>query len=250
MKPFITRLSKQAGNILMKYFGKVKYVKEKSNESYFTNADIESEKYIISEIERKFPDHNIVSEEAGTLDKKSQYTWYIDPLDGTHNFMHKLPLFGTSIALALKDKVQFGAIYLPFFKELYFAQRGKGSFLNGKRIKVSRNNILKKSFIVSDLQLRYFPSKKLKLLRNLRGKVYDIRTLGCASYALALVAGGSAEAFITLYTRSWDMAAGSLIVDEAGGKFTDLEGKTWSPKEKQFLISNGKVHGRLLQIIG
>src|SRR3989344_5987937 len=223
----------------MRRYGKIKYVKEKDNKSYFTNVDLESEKLIISAIRKNFPGHNIISEESGNLNKKSEYTWYIDPLDGTHNYINNFPLFGTSIALAHKGSVKMGAINLPYFNELYFAEKEEGAFLNGRKITVSGKKDVKKAFVVTDLALRYRPEEKMRIINKLKGNVYDLRVLGCAVYDYAMVARGSADAYITNYTNSWDAAAGALIVEEAGGKVTDFSGRKWSADMGRFVSSNG-----------
>lgn len=249
MKSFIIKAAEESGKLLIRHYGKIKYVKEKDNESYFTNVDLESEKLIISLIRKNFPGHNIISEESGNLNKKSEYTWYIDPLDGTHNYINNFPLFGVSIALAHKGSVKMGAISLPYFNEIYFAEKGEGAFLNGKKISVSGKKDVKKAFVVTDLALRYRPEEKIQTINKLKGNVYDLRVLGCAVYDYAMVARGSADAYITNYTNSWDVAAGALIVEEAGGKVTDLKGKKWDLSMTEFVISNGKIHSKLLAYV-
>ncbi|MBS3103134.1 inositol monophosphatase [Candidatus Woesearchaeota archaeon] len=249
MKSFLTKISLQSGKILMSNYGKIKFIRVKDKLSYVTNADLESEKCIISAIRKKFPSHDIVSEESGSLGKNSDYRWFIDPLDGTHNYINKIPLFGVSIALEHNGKVILGAISLPCLDELYIAEKGKGAFLNGKRIRVSGKKELKKSFILTDLVLRYNPETKLKMLNRLKGLVYDIRVLGSSVYAFAAVAKGSADAYVTALTNSWDMAAGALIVEEANGKVTDFNGKEWKAEKGRFLSSNKKIHDKLLKLL-
>jgi len=249
MKSLMLKAAKAAGKILMKNYGKVKFIKVKDQESYVTNVDLESEKFIISTIRKKYPEHDIVSEESGRLNKKSDYRWYIDPLDGTHNYIHKLPMFGVSIGLEYKGKIILGAICLPYFDELYVAEKGKGAFLNGKRLKVSNRKELKKSFITTDLVLRYFPEKKIEMLNKLKGLVYDIRVLGSAVYGYTSVAKGSADAYITIYTYPWDAAAGALIVEESSGKVTDFNGKEWKANTGKFISSNKKIHNQLIKVL-
>lgn len=249
MKSLVLKAAKEAGKLVMRHYGRVRYVREKDKKSYFTNADLESEKLIISLIRKKFPSHNIISEESKPLNNDSEYTWYIDPIDGTHNYIHTLPMFGTSIALAYRGKTVIGAINLPYFKELYIAERGRGAFLNGKRLGVSSREDAKRAFVVTDLALRYHPDAKIRVLRAIKGKVYDIRVLGCAVYSHTLVAKGAADAYFTLHTQSWDVAAGALIVEEAGGKVTGIDGSEWNLKKNQFLMSNGHIHGQMLKIL-
>lgn len=248
MKSTVIKTAKDAGKLLMKHYGKIKYIKEKDKKSYFTNVDLASEKIIISAIRKKFPDHNIISEESPPIDNKSEYTWYIDPLDGTHNYIRMLPLFGVSIALAYKGKVKLGCINLPLFNEIYIAEKGKGAFLNGKRIKVSNKKDLKKSFILTEVAFRYVPDNQT-IVDKLKGKVYDIRALGSAVFDYIMVAKGSADAYITPHTNSWDVAAGALIVEEASGKVTDFEDNEWNLKQHKFISSNKKIHSQLLKIL-
>jgi len=249
MKPFLLELAKQSGKILMEHFGRVKFIKSKEGKSYFTNVDLESEELIISMIKKKFSQHSIVSEECGKISKKPEYTWYIDPLDGTHNYIKNFPLFGVSIALEHKGQMKFGVISLPYFNETYFAEKGKGAFLNGKQLSVSSQDKLKKSFVVTDLALRHHPDDKIRMINNLKGRVYDLRVLGCSVYGCAMVAKGSADAYITRYTNSWDIAAGALIIEEANGKVTDLDGSKWNVNKEQFLTTNGKIHEQMLRIL-
>lgn len=249
IKNLAIKSAKGSGKILMKNYGKVKYVKTKKNQSYFSNVDLESEKYIISNTRKKFPDHDIVSEESGRLNKKSDYRWYIDPLDGTHNYINKIPLFGVSIALEYKGEIIFGVINLPFYKEIYFAEKGKGSFLNNKRIKVSNISKLSKSFILADLAIRYKIKDQSRMLKKFKRKIYDFRSFGCAVSGYTMVANGNVESYITHLTNSWDVSAGALIVEEAGGKVTNHKGEDWKPNHGKFIASNNKIHNQLLKLL-
>jgi len=243
------KTSKEAGKLLMRNYGKIKTVRAKDKKSYVTNVDLESEKLIISAIRKKYPNHNIVSEESAAIDNKSEYTWYIDPIDGTHNYIKNVPLFGVSIALAHNGKLKLGSINMPYLNELYIAEKGKGSFLNGKRLNVSNKKNLKNSFIVIDLSIRYVPKKVISILDKLKTKVYDLRAFGCAVYEYAVVASGIADGYITAYTNPWDVAAGALIVEEASGKVTDFEGNSWNPKQNRFITTNSKIHDQLLKLV-
>lgn len=248
IKDLALKAAKQAGKILLKHYGKVKSIRAKDNLSYVSNVDVESEKYIISAIRKKYPEHDIISEESGRLNKKSDYIWHIDPLDGTHNYINNIPLFGVSIALEFKGKIIFGVINLPYFNELYVAEKGKGSFLNGKRIKVSDKKALKKSFIVVDLVLRHNPEKKIKFLKKLKGNIHDLRVLGSAVVAVAYIARGSADAYLVQQTNSWDISAGFLLIEEAGGRVTGFNGDKWNPYRDKFIASNQILHNELLEV--
>ncbi len=249
MKQTLISASKKAASHLMKNYGKIRMVRTKDQDSYFTNVDLESEKMIISEIQKKYPDHSIISEECGSVGKKSDYIWYIDPIDGTHNYINNFPLFGVSIGVSYKKQPLFGAIHLPYFNEFYFAEKGKGAFCNGKRLSVSVKRDAKKAFIVTDLTLRYNAKKKLRTLRKLQDNVYDMRALGCAVVAYTMVARGAADALFSTQMFPWDVAAGALIVEEAGGRVTNFAGRGWEPRKNTFLATNRKIHGQMLDIL-
>lgn len=235
-----------AERILLKYYGKKEHVKRKPNKSLVADADLESNKAIIETIKKNFPSHNILSEETGFEDNKSEYRWIIDPLDGTHNFLRKIDIFGTSIALEYKNEVVLGILHFPLLNLTAFAEKGKGAFLNGKRIKVSGKKTLDHSFVL--IEFSYAErEKKIGFLNNFINHAIDIRNFGSAVHNLMLVASGKSDAYVVLSTNEWDVAAGFLIVEEAGGKITDLEGKKWNFGEKKYVISNGKLHNQILK---
>src|SRR3989338_5966077 len=149
-KKVLLSASKQAGELILKYYGRNEKIKEKSNKSLVSKADLEANRVIIGIIKKNFSDHSILSEETGFEDKKSDYKWVLDPLDGTHNFLHEIPIFGTSIALEYKNEVVLGALNFPVLKILAYAEKGKGTFVNGKRAGVSGKNRLDYSFISVD----------------------------------------------------------------------------------------------------
>lgn len=209
--------------------------------------DLKSDKLIISAIKKKFPQHNILTEESGFIDKKSDYAWVIDPLDGSTNFARGNPFFAVSIALMKDKELLLGVVYAPYLKELYVAEKGKGAYLNGKKIHVSKTNTLAKSYLVSceggdatNKQIAEINAKFLPLVK-------DMRKLGSAALESSSVAAGRSEAYIVRQISSWDVAAGVLLVEEAGGKVTDFEGKPWNGRKSNLVFSNGKVHGRILE---
>ena len=242
----LLQAAKEAGKIILKYYGKESGAREKSNKSLVSRADIESNKIIIKTIKKKFPNHSILSEETGFEDNKSDYKWVIDPLDGTHNFIHGIPLFGTSIALEHKNEIILGVLHFPKLSTTAFAEKGKGAFLNGRKIKVSKKNKLGYSFISVDYG-QYDRKRRLKMLEGFGNKNIDFRSFGSAVYELLLVACGKSDAYIITSTNEWDVAAGILLIEEAGGKITDLKGKNWDFKKNNFVISNGKLHKKLLK---
>lgn len=247
-KRVMLQAAKQAGKVLLKYYGKNEKIKEKSNKSLVSKADIEANKAIIKIIKRNFPQHSILSEETPFLDNKSDFKWVIDPLDGTHNFLHRIHLFGTSIALEYKKEIVLGVLHFPLLKLTAITEKGKGAFLNGKRIKVSNRKKLSHSFIA--FEYAYTNRKeKVGFLEKFIRKPIDLRNFGSAIYDLLLVACGKCDGFVILSTHEWDVAAGFLIVEEAGGKITDLNGSRWNVHEDKFVISNKKLHKQILKFV-
>lgn len=239
--------AKKAGEILKENFGKVKNIKKKGKTQLVSNVDLEAEKIIIESIKKYFPEHSILSEETPQLNE-SEYTWIIDPLDGTHNFVKNIPIFGTSIALAYRNEVILGVIYFPLDNRLYWAEKGKGVYLNNQRLKVSLRK-LSESTCVYDSSIRYNPEEMALLLKNLSTKIFNIRMFGSTAEHLSMLAEGKIEIDIEFNDKPWDFAAGALMVKEAGGEFTDFEGNPWSLKMPNYLASNGIVHQETLQII-
>ncbi|MCM8798931.1 MAG: inositol monophosphatase [Candidatus Omnitrophica bacterium] len=239
--------AKEAGRILRENFGKVKIIKTKGNTQLVSNVDLEAERVIIETIKKYFPAHSILSEENPRLNQ-SEYTWIIDPLDGTHNFVKNIPIFGTSIALAYKDEVILGVIYFPLDNRLYWTEKGKGAYLHDKRLKVS-NRDLPSATCVYDSSIRYNPAEMSLVLKNLSTKVFNIRMFGSTAEHLCMLAEGRIELDIEFNDKPWDFAAGALLVKEAEGEFTDFAGNPWSLKMPNYLASNGIFHRKVLQLI-
>ena len=237
--------AKQASKVILRYYGKKEAVKVKPNKSLVAVADIESNKAIIKTIKKYFPNHSILSEETGFEDNKSDYKWIIDPIDGTHNFLHKIPVFGTSIALEYKNEVILGVLHFPILCITAIAEKGKGAFSNGKRLKVSSKKNLEHSFVLCEFAYAN-RMEKTAFLEKLAHEAIDIRNFGAAIYNLWLIATGKCDGYVILSTHEWDVAAGFLLVEEAGGRITDLEGKRRKLTHDKFIVSNGKVHRELL----
>lgn len=240
--------AKQASKILLHYYGKKESIKEKPNKSLVATADLESNDTIIKTIKKYFPTHSILSEESGFENKNSDYKWVIDPMDGTHNFLHKIPIFGTSIALEYKNEPILGVLHFPILDITTVAEKGKGAFSNGKRIRVSNKKNLEHSFVLYEFAYANRKEKTV-FLEKLIHKTIDIRNFGSAIYNLWLIATGKCDGYVLLSTHEWDVAAGFLIVEEAGGKITDLEGNKRKLIQDKFIVSNGKVHKELLSYL-
>jgi myo-inositol-1(or 4)-monophosphatase len=242
-----------AAEIHLRYFNTDLQIETKSTHyDLRTVADIESEKLIVSIIQETFPDHNIIAEENKYLQTSSEYTWIIDPLDGTSNFAHRFPIFSVSIALAYKGSVILGAVCDPTRKELFFGLKGAGAFLNDKRILVTKNQSLKQAILITgfyydrgDKMIRALDDMKSFLLAGIVG----IRRLGSAALDLCNVASGRADGYWEFKLNPWDFAAGKLIVEEAGGKVTDNSGEKVGIAPSYIVASNGLLHETLLDVL-
>lgn len=248
---FIISLAKGAGGILMKYFGKPHQIEVKPNAGIVTEADKAAERYLVNKILRKFPKSSIVTEETGEYPGDSGLLWVIDPLDGTSNYAHGFPWFCVSIGLYFEGEPKAGVIYQPFTRELYYAEKGKGAFLNGKRIRVSKTKRLEESLVGTGFYYSKARSleREVDVFRQMNEIALAVRRPGSAALDLACVAAGRFDGFWERGLSSWDVAAGFLLVEEAGGKVTDYGGKETSIFGKKCLASNGRIHRRMQAIV-
>ena len=237
---FAIQLAKESAKILLKMQKKAKIVKYKGKGDFALDADYESEQYIMKRIKEKYPEHDILTEETGHHHKKSDYLWIIDPLEGTLNYAHSLPIWAVNIGLFYKGQPFIGVVYSPILKELFYAEKRKGAYLNGKRIHVNKDSELSKSFCsVTTVKPGKIPSE------------YIVRELGCAGIELSYVACGRFSARIKHHgSDPYGYGAGSIIILEAGGKITDIKGNQWNLKSDGVLSSNGKLHDKLLKLLG
>lgn len=212
-------------------------------------ADVASENFIVRNLQKYFPGDEILTEEAGQFGK-SERIWIVDPLDGTNNFLHKNPVFGINIALADRGKIILGVTYLPMTDQLFWAVEGGGARLNGKQIHVSKTKKLKDSLV--NACYGHDPKYKRRdyhLSREVDKHSRFTRRPGAAAFELATVAMGGSDATYILGTRPWDSAAGSLLVTEAGGVATNLKGEPWKLLDENIVVSNGKIHMELLELL-
>lgn len=216
-----------------------------------TEADHASEKAILESIRASFPEHFILSEETGEIVMDSEYKWIIDPIDGTINYAHGIPICCVSIGLEQNGKMIMGAVYNPFLKEFYFAEAGKGSMLNSQQIHVSTETEVLKSCLVTGFPYTYLnqPNGPLEAFGRFIRAGIPVRRLGSAAMDLCWVAAGRFDGFYEHKLQAWDSAAGFLIVEEAGGKVTDFTGTYYSPYQPQIVATNGKIHEELLKWI-
>ncbi len=241
---------RESGSILKRGFRTTSFkIHMKGPVNPVTDIDFAAEKKIFSILKMNFPDHGILSEESPPQKGRSEYRWIIDPLDGTINFAHGLPMSSVSIGLEKGGKMLMGGIYNPMLGELFLGERGKGATLNGQRIRVS-----KQTKLISSLLVTGFPYDRqkhgqyyLKFVGAMLKHCMGLRRLGSAALDLAYVACGRFEAFWEFNLQPWDVAAGMLIVEEAGGKVTDMRGNLIaSGKSTELLSSNGGVHAQIL----
>lgn len=238
---------------LRRYFNNadLKISNKEGINNWVTEADHASEKVIIDMIRKDYPDHFILSEETGELSSNSEYKWIIDPIDGTINFASGIPICCVSIGLEKDGKMLLGAVYNPFIEELFFAQKGFGASLNDKRISVSRKTEVIHSCLVTGFPYTYLDSENgpLQVFERFIRKGVPVRRLGSAAIDLCWVAAGRFDGFYEHKLQAWDSAAGFLIVEEAGGKVTDFEGRPYSPYQPHILATNGRIHEEMLEVI-
>lgn len=241
----------KAGKILNDRFGKTNRVTKKGEIDLLTEADLEAEKAILDVIRSHFPGDGILSEESGESGHNSRQVWIIDPLDGTTNFAHCFPFFAVSIALRVDQEVIFGLVFNPYFRELFEARKGGGAFLNGYPIRVSDTRDLRDSLLATGFPYSVYkdPGKVMDLLERMIVKTQGIRRPGSAALDLCYVASGRMDGFWEQGLHPWDTAAGSVIVEEAGGRVGDYQGEAYSPFQKSIVASNPHIFEKMLDVL-
>ncbi len=243
-------LAKASGQMLMGSLGKVADIGHKGEIDLVTEADRRSEDLIVGRLREAFPHHAIIAEESGG-ERDAEYLWLIDPLDGTTNYAHGFPWFSVSIALLKEGEPILGVIYHPVLDELFWAERGEGAWLNGEKIKVSPTAQLSQSLLATGFPYDIRESKinNLDHFSHFSLRTLAIRRAGSAALDLAYLAGGRFDGFWELKLHPWDMAAGFLLVIEAGGKVTDFKGDKFDPFGREILASNGRIHSQMLDVL-
>lgn len=242
------KAAREAGKILEKHLEADIIKSVKHDKSISVAADAESEEVIKKILSKAFPEHSILGEETGMTGNESKYVWHVDPVDGTRNFAHGIPLFSVSIALLYEENLQIGVVYNPASRSLFYAEKGKGAYLNNKKIFMSKDGP-ERSMITCNRGRNAIDEKIFReLLHDLpMGIVASVRDFGCTSLDISYVAQGALEAVISLGLNTYDFAAGVLIAQEAGAKITALDGSPWKFPDNHFVISNGVFHDLLVE---
>lgn len=216
-----------------------------------TEADHASEAAILHIIKNRFPGHQVLAEETGEIIQDSNYKWIIDPIDGTINFAHGIPLCCVVIAIEKDGEIIMSAVNAPLLNEMYFAEKGMGATMNDKKISVSNESSVLTSCLVTGFPYTYIHNENgpLEVFGRLVRKGIPVRRLGSAAIDLCWVASGKFDGFYEHKLEAWDSAAGYLIVEEAGGRVTDFKGNKFSPYQPHIVATNGKIHEELLLVI-
>ncbi|WP_250627317.1 inositol monophosphatase family protein [Pinirhizobacter soli] len=247
------RAARSAGNILLRYMNRIEglNVVEKDRMDFASEVDRLAEAEVIKELKRAYPTHAFLGEESG-LQGKGPLTWVIDPLDGTHNYLRGIPHFCVSIALVERGEPVYGVIFDPLRDELYTASRGDGAYLNDRRIRVSKREDIAGAMIGTGFPYRQRThlEAQLGMTQALLKDAEDIRRSGSAALDLAYVAAGRLDGYFELGLKPWDMAAGCLLVREAGGIYNDFSGRDGMPESGNLIAGNHKIVQAMTPVIG
>lgn len=248
---FAVHLAFESGRIQKKYFEKKLSIGYKGEINLVTNVDLECENRIIELVRLNFPDDEVISEEKTNLFEKGKNRWIVDPLDGTTNYAHGYPFFCTSIGYEEGGRITLGLVYNPITEELFWARQGEGAYFNGNPLKVSTTNVLKQALLVTGFpyDVATNPNNNLNHWAAFIMRAQALRRDGSAGLNLSYVAAGRFDGFWELKLSPWDMAAGVLIVREAGGTVTSLSGDEFNLYGGGIVASNGRIHQEMLGVI-
>ena len=252
LKATLLEATQAGGQVLQHYFNGAFQISSKSTiNDLVTEADKQAETAIFKVIRDTFPQHFILSEESGELSTDSNVKWIIDPLDGTVNFAHGIPICCVSIGVEQDGEMVLGAVYNPFLNEFFFAEKGKGATLNDKPIHVSQKTDLGSACMATGFPYQWEESTNdpIRIFEHFVKRGQPVRRLGSAAIDLCWVAAGRFDGYYELSLNAWDAAAGFLIVEEAGGKVTDFKGNRYSPYQRSLVATNGTIHQPLLDVI-
>ena len=248
----LMNIAKEAGELIRNGFGKNNKVEFKTNETNLvTEIDKAAEKLITDFIKKKFPSHGILAEESGEMKTGADYLWVIDPLDGTTNFAHGLPVFSVSIGLQKNNTTIAGVVYDVINRVAYSAEKGSGAFANDEKMSVSSNDILRRSVLASGFpyNVNENPDNLLEKFAEMTKLVRGMRRLGSAAMDLAYTAKGVFDGYWEMNLNPWDICAGMLLVEEAGGRVSDFQDKPIDMHAKKILATNGQVHNKMIEVL-
>ena len=252
-KEVLLRALRAAGKVLAAKIGKVSY-RLKGRANLLTEADLAAQKTAVGIIRRAFPEDGFLAEESPAELTPNGRLWIIDPLDGTTNYAHGFPAASVSIAFASRGRVEAGGVYDPFRNEEFTAARGRGAFLNGRRLRVSRAPTLSRALLVTGFA--YDRAERanfyLRFFADFMKLCHDVRRMGAASLDMCWLAAGRTDGYWEFGLKPWDVAAGRLILEEAGGRTSDFSGKPWRVGETlggETLATNGRIHAAMLKVI-
>lgn len=243
--------AQQGGRILKKHFGRIHQISEKKDAGLVTEVDRRSEKKIIQLIHKSFPDHGIIGEEGGEIAGRSPIKWIIDPLDGTTNYAHGLPFFCVSIGVQVEEEICVGVVYDPLRDDLYWTEKGKDSYKNRKKLRVSRTKKVHDSLIGTGFSYLKQPVIDLEL-KNLKAIVVNsrgVRRTGSAAWDLCQVACGIYDGFWERHLQVWDVAGAYLIIKNSGGTITRIDGSPWHLYDSDVLATNSLIHDEMINLL-
>jgi myo-inositol-1(or 4)-monophosphatase len=247
---YLENIARQAGAILRAGYDTEHQVGYKGVIDLVTEVDHQSEKFLLGEVQRDFPDHHIFSEESGIIQGDDEHIWYIDPLDGTVNYAHHIPIFCVSIAYASHSDLTLGAVYDPLRDEMFLAERGKGSYLNGRPLHVSSATELQRSLLVTGFPYNAWDTPQDNFANFVKfGKLTQgVRRLGSAALDLCYVAAGRFDGFWEMSLHPWDVAAGGLISEEAGARVTNVNGgPDYISQPQSVIAATPGIHTHILE---
>ena len=250
LKQTLIHAAEAAAAVMKEHFNSSFKISNKEGiNNLVTEIDHKSEDVIIGIIKEHFPDHQILSEEEGAIIQESNYKWIIDPIDGTVNYANGIPICAVSIGIEVSGILEMGAVYNPFLNEFYFSQKGFGATLNNQPISVSSKTEVIESCLVTGFPYTYLdmPNGPLEVFGRLVRKGIPVRRLGSAAMDLCWVAAGRFDGFFEHKLEAWDSAAGVVIIEEAGGRVTNLQGDRYNPYQPGIIATNGKIHDELVR---
>ncbi|MCA1586275.1 MAG: inositol monophosphatase [Acidobacteria bacterium] len=241
----------RAGDIQIARLGSNVRVDKKGDIDLVTEVDVDVERMFRTLVATRFPDHDVLAEEMGQTGNGSRYRWVFDPLDGTTNYAHGIPIFCSSLAFEIDGRVEVGAVYDPNRRELFTAERGVGAWLNGRPLQCSSSSLLVESVLVTGFpyDIHETLEQVISLFAAFVGRARAVRRLGSAAIDLCWVAAGRMDGFWEERLQPWDTMAGALIVEEAGGRVSSLDGSAWVPASGRILASNGRIHEEMLALV-